>query len=150
MGGWKDERTCLVTLTATSSWVALVSTLNSWLRMVGRNLIITWLSMACRLWEKTTSPCKLTSEPKMVLHAHKHQAFWPRKLYLQVFHQLPSASCVLGGRSADLTVMKEIVQMLILKGRKRSRRCPISQHNRSESQTNLSVDGGCQVSGHLK
>ena len=52
-GCWVKEAfrdTCLVTLTATSSWVALVRTLNSWFRVVGRNLIITWLSMACRLW----------------------------------------------------------------------------------------------------
>lgn len=32
---------CLVTLTATSSCVALVRTQNSWLRMVGRKLTIT-------------------------------------------------------------------------------------------------------------
>lgn len=44
--------------------------------------------------------------------------FWPQQRYLQVFHQLPSPSRVLGGRSADLTVMKEIVQMLILEDRK--------------------------------
>lgn len=42
---------CLVTFTATSSWVALVNTRNSWFRVVGRNLIITWLSMAWRLWK---------------------------------------------------------------------------------------------------
>jgi len=36
----------LVTLTATSSWVALVRTLNNWLRTVGRKAIITWPSIA--------------------------------------------------------------------------------------------------------
>lgn len=42
----------LVTLTATSSWVALVRTLNNWLRTVGRKAIITWPSIAWRLWKK--------------------------------------------------------------------------------------------------
>lgn len=86
----------------------------------------------------------------MVRRDYKDRAFWPWKRYLQVFDQLPSASCLLRGRSADLTVMKEIVQMLILEDRKQSRRSPVSQHSQNESQTNLSVDGGGQVSGHLK
>jgi hypothetical protein len=53
---WKGSRVSIrplpyrVTLTATSSWVALVRTRNSWFRMVGRKAIITWPSIACRLY----------------------------------------------------------------------------------------------------
>lgn len=50
---WSSFKLCdalqilyLVTLTATSSWVALVRTLNNWLRTVGRKAIITWPSIA--------------------------------------------------------------------------------------------------------
>lgn len=73
----KVNQTCLVTLTATSSWVALVSTRNSWLRVVGRNLIITWLSMACRLCDLSGDKRCLRKHFAITASLHCHPASLP-------------------------------------------------------------------------
>lgn len=82
---WKGRRAsalCLshrVTLTATSSWVALVRTRNSWFRMVGRKAIITWPSMACRLCRRGTPKSELflskQTSPKQFPLSDHHVAF---------------------------------------------------------------------------
>lgn len=106
----------LVVFTATSSWLVVVRTRTSWFRMVGRNLIITWPSMAWRLWQ-SVGESVLRKFSLLRNHLNKENHKKKKKQHnIPHFKVLDQISfCGLGWSGLHLlVVMEKVMKVLIL------------------------------------
>lgn len=145
---------------------------HAWWRWLPRPLAWRWLApwtadwgWWAGIWSSHDSPWRAGSGRKQRLHVswprsgsrdgwlhdQKDHALWPLKaVTFRYFTSSPPPPVSCGAGALIWQWWKKLCKCWSWKTEKQSRRRPVSQHTRNESRANLSVDGGCQVSGHLE